>query len=39
MSDSEKLDLILTGVLDLNTRMYRVEEDLFPRKGFTRTSL
>ena len=28
MSDSEKLDLILTGVLDLNTRMYRVEEDL-----------
>lgn len=28
MSDSEKLDLILTGVLDLNTRMYRVEGDL-----------
>ncbi|MCM1171700.1 MAG: hypothetical protein NC393_06180 [Clostridium sp.] len=28
MTDSEKLDLILTGVIDLNTRMYRVEEDL-----------
>lgn len=28
MSDSEKLDLILTGVLDLNTRMYRVEEEI-----------
>ncbi len=28
MSDSEKLDLILTGVLDLNTRMYRVEEEV-----------
>ncbi len=28
MSDSEKLDLILTGVIDLNTRMYRVEEEV-----------
>ena len=28
MSDSEKLDLILTGVFDLNTRMYRVEEEI-----------
>ena len=28
MSDSEKLDLILTGVLDLNTRMGRVEAEV-----------